>query len=570
MKRGPAILLLLILSLLAGQGARVAVRTGYERVAHYAGAPTPRTAVAGGPVAAAPAASARPQAAPPAPPAPKAVLILVDGLRAEDAVRLPTLARLAREGASFAVAPVAPAWDAPAWGTALTGRPPADHGLLLAGAYRPPGPAGLLPAARQMNLEVAAAGSSGLLQLAGPWLSRGAHAIPSGWEGTGQALVNTSQAVLGAGAHLAVMHLEGLHAVAHRPEQPDQPQVPWDEALAWTDARLALILQRIDLTRTAVAVAGTYPAGPAGAHLPPAPVALVLAGAGVAPGGLPGAPAAAEDLAPTVGALLGLPPFTGAGRPLWGALAPDRQAARAAWAEAAARAAPPPAPDLKARLLLLWAQVQPQAAWAGGAALLLLLYLALALRQPFGRPVLLGLLAYLTLYYLLFFAMGGRFSDRLPHLEAPGAFFWRDRVIQTAGAMVPAVLLVGWLQGRRGTRRPGYAIVAALHLNLAVLALLTLQVLGLVLLTGWGDQPRWPGLGWTVKYFLDALQGMLLGFGAPVWAVAAGLTATLSRVLAGPPPVAEAPAAPRLSAGQAVGRALLPGRRPAPRRQHRR
>lgn len=585
MKRGPAILLLLLLSLLAGQGALTVAREAYQRVARYPDAPGRATSGAGSAGGAGVMAGAGPAGGAGLPaPAPRVVLILVDGLPADDARRLPTLARLAREGVSLAVAPVAPAWPAPAWGTALTGRYPHEHRLLLADAYRPPGEPGLLEATRQAGLTVAAAGGAGFLHLAGPWLTKGAYPVPAGWEGTGGPLLAAVQAALGAGADLTLLHLEGLHTVAHRPEHPEQAPIPWDEGLAWTEVRLALILQRLDLSRTAVVVAGTYPAGPAGAHRAGVPVALVLAGPGVARGGPLGAAAAAVDVAPTVGALLGLPAFPASGRPIWGALAPERQGQREAWtaagpgAPAAGGAGAPAAPSpgasapaagLAARLLALWAQVRPQATWVGGLAALLLAYVAIALRQPFGRPALLALALYLALYHLLFLTMGGHFSDQLPHLEATGPPFWRDRVVQVAGAMLPAALVLGWWQGRRGTRRPGYAAIGALHLTLLLLSLLALQGLGLLLVTGWGSQPRWPGLGWVIKFFLDTAQAVILGFGAPFWAVTAAAMAAVSRALAGPLPAAVAPAG-RPGPGRAVPRNLPPGGGPIPRRQRRR
>ncbi len=562
MKRAPAILLLLLVGLAAGRGALVLAEVGYDRLIRYQGIPTASAPPAGGTTgqaAQAPAPVAGRPATPSVPPGPRVILILVDGLQARDASRLPALAHLAREGASFSVAPMPPAWPAPAWATALTGRQAAGHGLLLAAEYRPPGQPGLLQALRQHRLTVSAAGSQGFLKLVRPWLDKSAFEIPSGWEGTGTPLLAASQSALTAGADLTILHLEGLHAVAHRPEQTTLPPVLWDEALAWTDARLALMLQGADLTRSTVVVAGTYAAGPAGAHQPGATTALVFAGAGVAPGIPPGTPAAAVDLAPTLGVLLGVPPFATDGSPLWSALTPDRHTERAVWEELARQAHAVPVGDLRSRLIRWWEQVRPQAAWVGGIALVLLVYVAIALSRPLRGPLLLGLLVYGVAYHLLFFAMGGQFSAQLPHLEEPGPAFRTARLLQTAGAMLPAAIAVGWVQGRRGNRRPGHAAVAALHTNLVILSLLTLQVLGLLLWTGWGEHSRWPGAGWTVKFFLDAAQGMILGFGAPVWALVAGVTAAFSRALAGPQPdPVPPPAAPHPATGSAR-------RRPVPR-----
>lgn len=604
MRRAPAVWFLLILSLALGLGALAAARQGLRHLGHRpappAAGPGATPAPADGASGAAPPASVQPSAAPPgaggspatgdrsaaavpapaagpaappggrlpvAPPAggtpapagtgspvePRLLVILIDGLSARDADRLPSVDHLARTGVRYALTPVPPTWPSAAWTAALTGLPPGQ--APPAGNGPPPEEPGLLPALRRAGLAVAAVGTPEFLAQVGPWVSV-SYPVPPGWEGTGSPLLDAARQALASGTPVVLVHLEGLHTVAHRlsgdaPDRWGAGTVSWAEALSWLDVRLALLLEGIDLNRTAVAVLGTYAAAPGRPHRLAEPVPLVLAGAGVAQakaagpdatgdhGANPPAPsrtASLLDAAPTLAALVGAPPFPSAGTPLWGALAPGLRAAAPAWTALHPQPAPP---AWGTRLRGLWAAVQPHLPRLAPGLALAAVYLLLVLASPRRGAVLAGCGCYLALAALGFWLHGGPGEVETSIWEFPGGAFWYRRAAEAAGALLASGALVGFWQGRRGSR-PGYAVVASLHAGLTAQVLLGLAAAGVALYTGWGPDPRWPGLGWAALFCLATAHAALVGASAPVTAVVAGLVAAAVRAAAAPsghPPV---------------------------------
>lgn len=618
MRRAPAIVVLLVLVVLIGLGARSLALSGRARLAAWPSAPavlflgdpaappegdamsdavgdaageaagdatgdTAGNAASGAPAEGEPVQPAHPpRETLPVPDRPRLVMVLVDGLSAADALRLPTLEQLARQGAYYVAKAPEPSWPVSAWATALTARAPEGHGLWLADVPRPL-PLPNLPAlARSRGLGVAVAGGPGFLQTVEMWVDRGVFTVPVGWEGTGQPLLDAVHGALGTNADLVLIHLEGLHTVAHRllsggaPEaaaampgdarQPAAPlvqrPVPWDEGLAWTDARLAQILDGIDLEHTTVILAGTYGATASGRHGAGRAVPIAMAGPGVTPSRQDSA--RLMDLAPTAAALLGLPRAL----PLDGAPLP-------AVSPAPADMALPPAPvplDLPSRLQVLWVEVNSRLIWIGAGLLLAVLYAWALGRQPFGRALLRAVLTYLLVQQVLFLALGGGYTPDLTGLETADRLFWWRRLTEAGGAMGLAALIMGWQLGAHGVlspvrpqrgadrraaperrpARPAYAAMAALQAVVLSALVLGLQVLALLVWTGW-EVPRWPGTGWAVKYFLDLSQVMALAVVAPGVAVLSGIGAGVGRLSRGPDREKPAPAWQHPAAGEPVG-----------------
>ncbi|BDG61453.1 alkaline phosphatase family protein [Caldinitratiruptor microaerophilus] len=525
MKRALAFILLLSLAGLAGTGAVAATRTAWRRLA----APVRRAGAHEGIAAGGQAAGAPPK------PAEPLVLVLVDGLDAAAARRLPTFDYLARAGGFATVEGPSPDWPVTAWATVLTGEAPADHGRVLPSPLPPLAGPNLVATAREMGVSVALAGEPAFLSLLGAEDPQEAFPVPPGWSGTGSAFMAAARSALGREAHLTVIQIGGLHAVAHdlgrsgdtaRPraaegaDGPPPAEERWAEALGWLDARLAAVAGQIDLSRTTLVVLGTFASGPGRAHGRGDPVPLAAAGPGHA---------ALLRTPPTSLAEVGRRLAGLAGVPSPPPRSPAAQPALAGWA--AAR----------------WELVRPRLPWVAAGLFLGGLYLLLALRSAIGRALLAGLLTYHVAYYALFAAFGGRLSTALPALEGLGFAFWRDRAAQAGGAALLAAAVTGVRLGREGSR-PRHAALGGIHLALVIWCTLALQALPVLLVIGWDGPVTFPGTGWTVKLFLDLIQGAFVGLGAPVWAGAAGVAAAIRRRLSGAEP-GPVPVPPRGAAG---------------------
>lgn len=554
MKRAPAILTLVVISAFFAYGFLRAGQVGWQRLQDYPGTGVTTAGPGQGRVPALPDPGAE------APRAPRVLLILMDGVSARDGIRLPTLVQLADTGAAYTLRVPVPAWPAPSWSTLFTGRSPAAHGVLLASESSPPAGEHLLSVLAGSGLQVALVAEEPLLRLFGSAAGAGQFTVPTGWEGTGAPLLEATDQALATGADLVVVHLGGLHTVAHRlaaaagGEEPPAPAatqpaaatptaatpttaaesdatgaaaappmprvVPWDEALGWTDARLALLLARIDRSKTTVVAVGTYGAAPTGEHgSGHLTTPLVISGplAARARG-----QADLRDVAPTLAALLGIP-YQAEGAVLADALAPELvPAAQGGPAGAPASGLDP--------LRHYWAAIQPHL-WPALAVLLLGGgYLWLSLRQRFGRLLLAAMVLYLILHYLSLLALGFRFRPDLPGLEEPGWPVLRDIALAVAAGMLPAAFLVGLAAGHRG-RKPDHSALLGIHLGLCLMVLVALSELPVVIYTGWTDPVRWPGHFLAIRFFADMAQGVVLGLASPLWATATASGAALGSLL---------------------------------------
>ncbi len=531
MRRSPSLVILFLLLFAAAYGSYRALDEGWHRLTSFTSGH---------------ARASRPTSGPPKL-AERVVLVLVEGLRPEDARRMPAVDWLLREGSGYQLTVPEPGYPLAAAVTALTGAPPQIHGVLVA----PPGQAlqadNLPAAATRAGLTTGGVGGTELGAILGDTVQTWYPAISA------QALVDGARSLLsGQGPDLVIIHITDLARSA-----APQGQVR-DRLLAEVDARLVQMLEELDLQKTAVLVSGTVPTGWGGRHQPGAPVPLVLAGAGVR-SGVRGT-GSLEDLAPTAAALLGAPtPVQVRGEPLLEALQAEGRpadviaerylASRKAFADAvlAALGAGETAPDppttagemasylhkLEARMrraqFTHWkASLLQRLPYVAAVLVALLAYIVVVWRQSYGGAAFLGTLSYAALFHAGFYLNGGGYTGAMHGLGADGWSALLRPGVVTAATISLAALLHGYLLSRRGPRRGQYLTAAAIHWLLSTMALIALPVTAALLFTGWDFAVQLPPIGLSIWFLVTALQALVIGAGSPFWAlisVTAGRTA---------------------------------------------
>lgn len=468
-----------------------------------------------------------------APLSPRLVLILVDDLSPAEALRLPSLEWLERQGSHWQMAVKRSTPENIALTTLLTGLDAARYGVYPLDRNRSMVADNFIGAARRHGLHIAAIGGESLIAQALPWLNRGSFVVT---ESTETQITERIRSLLAAGGpDLTVIQLATPHTAGSR-----------EGALAALDERINQFMDLIDLNAMTVLVVGVSPpTGLQQRHEVP----LIGAGVGIAPGAY-GA-AHPEDIAPTVSALLGLPPLAHAvGTPLWdGIAAPPileeqvrtellrtRHAFSTAFLTAFGSEVdlPEPPADLAAEqpyrerlehlerdaMQKAWLQALIQRApYLGGGILVALLCLIPILTRPFGGTATLSLFLYVGTFHVLFFAMGGRYGAWLTEAFQKGAF---ERIlIPMAGASAVAAAATGAMLARRAVTSRGYLWVRSLTGLLATVSALLLGLAGLLVANGWEFPLMLPGATWLTAYLLTLLQIIVLGGGAPVWAILA-------------------------------------------------
>jgi len=538
LRRGPAVVLLLIVLAAAAYGAQQGMTEGWKRLTGFA----PTYLKASKPATGTPQLAGR------------LVLVIVPGLRSDDAAFLPALDWLRRQGAGLTLSVPAPGHPVPAAATVLTGALPRHHGV-LPGPVRGALTVDSLPAAAQRaKLTAAGVGSPDLGALIG------AGAITWLNAATSAKIVEAVRPLLApSGPRLIVIGLDGLHAQIHTLKTADRSRPEYRDALADLDALIVDALATVDLKTTAVVVVGTAPAGSFGQHRLDEAVPLIMAGAGVRRDFR--GEASLPDVAPTLAALLGTPtPLQSSGRPLVEALQVEgRQAdvimqrnlsARKSFTDAvlqslgaAEPAADPPSTAAEAPAYVAGLQVRIREAqfalgkvlvlqrlpYLGGALLMLVLYLIVALRQPFGGPLLVGVLAYQVVFHALFFLSGGRYSAAMAGLESMDRTLPAGLGLRAAIAMTIAAVVMGYFLSRRTFKHGSYLSAATLHMALSACAVIALPIAGALALVGWDFPTGLPAAGLSVWYFVAALQVVIIGYMGLVWAVIGMWSARLSR-----------------------------------------
>lgn len=525
-RRGPAVVLLFLLLFATAYGAQRAVVEGWNRVvgfrpAHFEG-PKP---VAG-----------------PAALTSRAVLIVAEGLRPEDAPLLPSLDWLARQGATFRLSVPEPVYPWAAASTLLTGAPPELHGMVVPLPGRPLQADHVAGAAGRVNVSAGGTGSAAWGALLGnvPWQTA---------ETPGDRLALARSLLAPTGPQLVMIQTDDLHTFGHFLGIADPSVDEYKEQLARVDSDLQQLLDRIDLNTTTVIVTGTVPTDRDAQHPAGGQVPLIMAGPGVKPGAK--GHGSLIDVAPTLAALLGSPtPLQSQGRPLAGALEAEGRpadvvaqrylAVRKIFADEALHAlgvrgeapeAPTSAAEADSYLEALEQQMEDarftwwketlldRLPYLGGILLALLLYLIVAYRQPYGGPLLAGTLTYAAIFHLLLYTTGGRYSAQFKGLEALDQSLASGLGLRTALAMTLASVVTGLLLSRRGFKKRAYLTAASLHMALSTSVAIALPVVGAVLWMGWDFPVELPAPGLLVWYLVTALQVVVVGYMSPVWAV---------------------------------------------------
>jgi len=512
----------MVLLLGAAYGAWRAASFGYARLSAF----QPAAALAERPATGSP------------PLADRVVLLIVDGLTGDGVYRLPSLDWLRRRGAHYRLDAAGAEGAADLTVTLLSGAPPVSEGFPPLQAAGPVGIDSLIQAAARSGVPAGGAGGAALAALAEGALSP--------WHG-GDSLAELEDALTG------MLEPGGPRLIFVEAGDLASGDVD-DAALAELDLRLVALFDQIDWRTTALVVVGT--ADRPGAHGGPP---LILAGSGVLAGG--GGDATIYDVAPTVAALAGLPaPVSPRGKPILSALAIEGRpldaltqvhlTSRRAWAAAAlrgygVRTELPPAPATAqegpeylermeqqvtaAREAWLKEGALRRLPYLGPALLVVLLYLLLVYRSPSGAAAFRAHLTYLALFHALFFALGGEYGPGAAGGDGPWTLAALRYAPAAAAAALPAALVAGFVISRRDYRRPRYVAAAGLHAALSCAALIALPVGALVLLIGWDFPVALPPAGLRVWFFLTALQVMVIGALAPVWAAATVQAARFAR-----------------------------------------
>lgn len=530
MRRGPAVMLLLLLLAAAGYGAQVALSEGWARVAAFSP-----------PHFAAP----RPGSGPP-PLTDRLLLVMLDGLHPDDAALLPALDWLRRQGAGYRLSAVPPGFGAPAAASTLSGAPPELHGVLLAVPQHPLQADTLIAAAARAQLSTAAVGDSNLGTLlsasAGAWYTNGEP---------DEALRYALPLLAKGGPQVLVIQLNRLSRESRRTGLAGELTPEYVEALAALDGDLVRMLALVDLRKQTVIAVGTHPEPSRWAAASGGDVPLVMAGAGVRAG--VGGRGSLLDLAPTAAALLGAPtPLQSQGEPLLAALDIGGRPAdvivqraldgRRSFTEQVLLSLgfPTPLPEapqsaaeadgylrelenqLREARFTRWKEaLLLRLPYLGGAGLLLLLHLTVLWWRPLGGLHFLGMLLYTLLFQAGFYLTGGRYSAAMGGLGRMSPELVAGLGLLSAASMALTCLVIGLLLSRRSLARRSHRTATALHLALGTAAAITLPVVIMLIFVGWDFPVALPATGHLIWFFITALQVVILGYMSPIWA---GLT----------------------------------------------
>ncbi|MGE5676241.1 MAG: hypothetical protein ACM3XM_20560 [Mycobacterium leprae] len=538
MRRGPAVLLLLALLFGSAYGAWRIGNEGWNRVSSFAPAHYQ---------------APRPTVGPP-PLTNRLVLIMVDGLRVDDAMRLPSLDWLARRGAFYRLQVDGPAYQLPAEATILSGASPLQHGILLPQLAKPLGVDSLPAAARRLHVSTGGTGNADFATLAKSSLDifYPAAGTVSLFEQAKPLLANT-------GPRLVIIQAEQLHLGSHQVGTANPSAPDYIELLGNLDASLEQVLDQLDLGTSTVVVTGTMPTATTGLHPAMGEVPLIVGGGGVKPGS--SGVGRLEDIAPTAAALMGLPsPLQTDGRPLIDALTATGRPAdviagrwlttRKAFADAelAAYGAIAPAPDAPATLADADSYLQDlsgqidQARFAyakqeliahlpylGGAILAVLLILFLLFRQAIGSAAFFGAFTYGLVFHAVFYLTGGHYAVTMTGLEALGRPFVIGLLVKVTVAMAVASVVSGGMLSRKSFKTNAYLTVAALQMALATALLVALPVMVMLLFVPWDFPVQLPAPGLLIWFFLSAFQVAAIGVLGLFWVFITAQSVQLSR-----------------------------------------
>ncbi|MEO8360154.1 MAG: alkaline phosphatase family protein [Vicinamibacteria bacterium] len=281
---------------------------------------------------------------------PSVTLLLIDGLRLDASRRMPTLNALRAQGADIEAQVGTPSFSRPGRATIAVGAPPAIHGVTSNRQKRAIPLDNILRRVADIKGSCRVAGSLIWSSLFSADIARcGVYRTEDGKEGPG-----TFVADIGA---IRAGHADGLDFVLREPatlriadivatdfaaHEYGGASPEYANEISLTDATLAGLVRRLDLSRETLIVTADHGHRDLGGHGGDEPevltIPIVMVGAGIRPG--VSLKAQQADIAPTVAALLGtsLPAAT-SGHPLAAALLMDDTKAAAVKAADAAQSA---------------------------------------------------------------------------------------------------------------------------------------------------------------------------------------------------------------------------------------
>ncbi len=433
----------------------------------------------------------------------RVVLFIVDGLRADAAHDLAALDRLRQRGASRVLHIGFPSVSIPQYYAALSGVEPDLSGARTNGfrwmEWRLDT---IVGRARQAGLRVATLGPND------PWFQPGfGEQFSHAWFGDSDYDENLSR-VLALSSDLTVIVHDAVDVAGHDHGFGDA----YRQAARVADAAIARVASSLDLERDVLFVTADHGHCDAGGHGGDEPevmaVPLVAAGAGIRPGHY--GEARLVDLAPTLAALLGLPPpVTSRGLPLADMLSLSTRAARRLVVESR---------DHRQVLdRLLGDRLAPitdrlraeQTARLLALPLLLGAFALILARLGVGHRELACALAYLAAFVGVFWLCGGRVS-----LSSPRTSGYFARILVCAFLVAGPVYLALARRARRGSSVRG--LLSRVHApTLCTASLAALPWLVTLAVVGVRAEVLLPAPTWTA---LGAWSGIPLICFAP-WAV---------------------------------------------------
>lgn len=533
---GGPILLLLVLALV-GYGAQRLALFSWDAIVKYSS----------------PFATPLPPGAAGAPLAQRVVLVVVDGLREDASRSMPALNGLRARGAEFVAWTGEPSLSLPGWTVIVSGAGQEVSGVTTNWFAGPATVDHLFAAARRAGLRTAVAGSPGWGQLFGRFIDERVMVEDPEYYPTADPLYQTSADVYAGAvemlrrgeAGLVLVHFPSVDLLGHG-FGGASPQ--YAEAVARVDRHLAGLLERVDLSTTAVVVTSDHGHVDRGGHGGWEPVVkrvpLVLAGAGVRRN-VQGPDVRQADVAPTVAALLGLSiPAHNQGRPLVEALEGETAGVERRWAEQQAAfygmvagylgtpglaeavsearsaglgrgipdAVPAFADDVamqayRARTDRLSVERMRRLPVALAVVVIPALYLLVHPRRRL-LPAAAGAAVFFIIDYALFFGRGDTFSLSVFNTESGILAFFNRRLLDAVIAIAGGALVAGLLAARRTA---GDAARAGIDTGVVAAYALVIQVAYFYWL--WDVRFVWylPDLRLGFKYYLDLLALVPVG-----------------------------------------------------------
>lgn len=246
-----------------------------------------------------------------APLASQVVLVIIDGLRADAALGMPTLSSLQRQGASAQSLAQPPTYSQPSWTTLVTGAWPELNGAALLNA--PEAQIGLIPvdhifaAAHRANLSTALAGSSWWSKMIPHDLLDARYLVQDFDAAADQQVADTGIRFLhNFHPNLTLIYFGNVDEVGH--QAGAQSQI-YQQAALQVDSHLQNIVGALDLKQAVLIVTSDHghiaPGGHGGNDSDVVTTPFIAVGDSIIPGDY--GTISQTDIAPTIAAILGAP-----------------------------------------------------------------------------------------------------------------------------------------------------------------------------------------------------------------------------------------------------------------------